>query len=224
MKGSMLIRAAAVAVAALAPLSGVAQDATADASAGSGGPEVAKPVADSDALAQMAASLPEGDAERGKAVAGQCRTCHGLNGIARIPQAPNIGAERADYLERQLLAFRSGARVNEMMSVVAGSLDDQEIADAATWFAAQGLVTIPPEGRAAPELCVACHGAAGIAVIPEAPNLAGESAIYIEAQVKAFQNGQRADPLMSPIAMAMTPEELAEAAAFYGAVSLVPAP
>lgn len=224
MKGSMLIRAAAVAAAALAPLPGAAQDAPAEAFAGAGGAEAAKPVADSDALAQMAASLPEGDAERGKAVAGQCRTCHGLNGIATMPQAPNIGAEQADYLKRQLLAFRSGARVNEMMTVVARGLDDQEIADAASWFAAQRLVAMPPDGRTVPELCVACHGADGIAVIPEAPNLAGESAIYIEAQVKAFRNGQRADPLMSPVAMAMTPEELAEAAAFYGAVRLVPAP
>lgn len=223
MKGSMLIRAAAVAAAALTPLPGVAQDAP-GASAGAGEAEAAETVADSDALAQMAASLPEGDAERGKAVAGQCRTCHGLNGIATMPQAPNIGAEQADYLERQLLAFRSGARVNEMMTVVASGLADQQIADVASWFAAQRLVAMPPDGRVAPELCVACHGADGVAVIPEAPNLAGESAIYIEAQVKAFRNGQRADPLMSPVAMAMTPEELAEAAAFYGAVRLVPDP
>lgn len=175
------------------------------------------------ALAGQAAALPEGDADRGRTVAGQCRTCHGLNGIATIPQAPNIGAERADYLERQLLAFRSGARVNEMMSVVAQTLDDQAIADAAAWFAAQRLVAMPPAGRAAPPLCASCHGEDGVAVISEAPNLAGESATYLEAQVKAFRNGQRVDPLMTPVAQAMTPEELADAAAFYGAVRLVPA-
>lgn len=220
MKRGILVRAAALAAAALAPVSGPAQD----ASAAVPGTGAATSIADSDALALMAASLPEGDAARGKAVAGQCRTCHGLNGIATIPQAPNIGAERADYLERQLLAFRSGARVNEMMSVVAAGLDDQAIADAAAWFAAQRLVVTAPEGREAPGLCVACHGADGVAVIPEAPNLAGESAVYIEAQVKAFRNGQRSDPLMSPVAAAMTPEELVEAAAFYGAVRLTPAP
>lgn len=216
----MLIRAAALAAAALAPVPGAAQD----ASSAPAGTTAATPVADSDALALMAGALPEGDAGRGKAVAGQCRTCHGLNGIATMPQAPNIGAERADYLERQLLAFRSGARVNEMMSVVAASLDDQAIADAAAWFAAQRLAVSVPQGRTAPGLCAACHGDDGVAVAPEAPNLAGESAVYIEAQVKAFRNGQRSDPLMSPVAATVTPEELAEAAAFYGAIRLTPAP
>ncbi len=35
---------------------------------------------------------------------------------------------------------------------------------------------------AAPEVCSACHGADGIAVISLAPNLAGENTIYLETQ------------------------------------------
>ena len=69
-----------------------------------------------------------GDAAAGGRIAVQCRTCHGANGIAVIPVAPNIGGESASYLTRQLAAFRSGARENEMMSVVARGLSDRQIA------------------------------------------------------------------------------------------------
>lgn len=223
MRSGAIVAAAAI-IAALSPAAADAPAAAPAPAANAPAAGAGVPVADSDALARQRAALPEGDAGRGRAVAGQCRTCHGLSGIATIPQAPNIGAERADYLERQLLAFRSGARVNEMMSVVAQMLDDQAIADAAAWFASQRLVVTPPAGRVAPDLCAGCHGADGVALIPEAPNLAGESSTYLEAQVKAFRAGQRVDPLMTPVAMDMTPEELAEAADFYGAVRLTPAP
>ena len=62
------------------------------------------------------------DLEAGRRVAGMCRTCHGLEGLAQIPVAPNIGGEPADYIATQLEAFRSGARKQEMMSVVAAGL------------------------------------------------------------------------------------------------------
>ena len=141
------------------------------------------------------------DAEAGRKVASMCRTCHGLDGVAVMPVAPSIGGEPASYIAAQLEAFRSGARVNEMMSVVAAGLSDQQIADVAAWYAAQTA-----EGRAAAglrpgrgaEACVACHGADGIAVIEEAPNLAGENAIYIDTQLKAFRSGKRTSEIMSP--------------------------
>ena len=75
-----------------------------------------------------------GDREAGRALAGQCRTCHGLEGLARIPIAPNIGGESASYIASQLTAFRDGTREHEMMSVVAASLSDQQIADLAAWY------------------------------------------------------------------------------------------
>jgi cytochrome c553 len=39
--------------------------------------------------------------------------------------------------------------------------------------------------------CQVCHGIDGIAKIPIAPHLAGESQIYIETQLKAFRSGKR---------------------------------
>jgi len=39
-----------------------------------------------------------------------------------------------------------------------------------------------------------CHGARGISVSPTFPNLAGQQAPYLEAQLKAFRDRSRADP------------------------------
>lgn len=74
------------------------------------------------------------DPAAGRKLAGQCKTCHGLNGIAKIPIAPNLAGESQIYIQNQLKAFRSGKRQHEMMSVVARNLTDQQIADVAAWY------------------------------------------------------------------------------------------
>jgi cytochrome c553 len=163
------------------------------------------------------------DAEAGRKVANMCRTCHGLDGVAVMPVAPNIGGEPASYLAAQLQAFRSGARQNEMMTVVAAGLSEQQIADVAAWYAAHTATAVPGPGfdpAGAPELCVACHGADGIAVIEDAPNLAGENAIYIDTQLKAFRGGKRTSEVMSPIAADLDDAAIRAAAEWYAAIGL----
>jgi cytochrome c553 len=76
-----------------------------------------------------------GDATAGKEKAQQCAVCHGLDGAATVPDAPNIGGETGIYLTRQLEAFRSGERRHEQMSIIAEGLSDQDIADLAAWYA-----------------------------------------------------------------------------------------
>jgi cytochrome c553 len=73
-------------------------------------------------------------AGRRKAVA--CQACHGLEGIAKLPEAPHLAAQPAGYLEQELRAYRSGARRNEVMSVAAKTLSDEDIRDVAAYYAA----------------------------------------------------------------------------------------
>ena len=161
------------------------------------------------------------DPEAGRQVAGQCRTCHGLDGHAQIPPAPHIGGEPAAYLAGQLRAFRSGEREHEMMSVVAAGLTDAQIEDVAAWYASHAATAAPPaDPSGAPEGCVSCHGADGIAVVEDAPNLAGENAIYLTEQLKAFASGRRVHEAMTDVAQALSEEEMRAAAEWYGAVSL----
>ena len=82
-----------------------------------------------------ATGLASADPATGKSIARKkCQTCHGIDGIARIPVAPHLAGESQIYLETQLKAFRSGKRENEMMSVVAKNLTDDEITNLAEWY------------------------------------------------------------------------------------------
>ncbi len=167
------------------------------------------------------AEEPAGDRAAGRQLAGQCRTCHGLDGFAQIPIAPHIGGEPADYLAAQLTAFRDGTREHEMMTIVARNLTDPQIADLAAWYAGHTItVEMTADPAQAPEACIACHGADGIALIPEAPNLAGETNIYIDTQLKAFRTGTRVHETMSAIAAELTDAEIRAAADWYAAVGI----
>lgn len=169
----------------------------------------------------LAGEFPVGDSVAGKAIAGQCRTCHGLDGYARIPIAPHIGGEPASYIRNQLTAFRDGTRTHEMMTIVAKMLTDEQIDDVAAWYAypiATATLTADPSG--APQACIACHGADGIAVIEDAPNLTGETNIYIDTQLKAFRLGKRTHEVMSAIAAEMSDAEIRAAADWYAGVKL----
>ncbi|MEM7239939.1 MAG: cytochrome c [Pseudomonadota bacterium] len=75
------------------------------------------------------------DPAAGRKKANQCRTCHGLDGIAQIPIAPHLAGESQIYLETQLKAFRNGKREHEMMTVVAKDLSDEDISDLSAWYA-----------------------------------------------------------------------------------------
>lgn len=166
-------------------------------------------------------AVAEGDRAAGRKVAGMCRTCHGLDGFAKIPIAPHIGGEPAAYLVAQLEAFRDGSREHEMMTVVARGLSDAQIADVAAWYAGHSITVDhpdPPEN--APDLCVGCHGADGVSLVENAPNLAAETNIYIETQLKAFRNGQRESEIMSPIASEITDDDLRAIADWYAAAKL----
>lgn len=163
------------------------------------------------------------DAAAGRKVANMCSTCHGIDGYAKVPIAPHIGGEPKEYLEAQLMAFKTGAREHEMMSVVTAGLSAQQISDVAAWYASHEAVATLPEGvseRDAPAACVSCHGPDGISVVMNAPNLAGEVNIYIDTQLKAYRTGKRKHEIMSEIAAHLDDTEIRAVADWYSNVDL----
>jgi cytochrome c553 len=77
-----------------------------------------------------------GDVKVGQKKALMCQACHGLDGLSKVPDAPNIAGQLEPYLVAQLQTFKSGARKSDSMSVVASSLSDQDIEDLAAYFSA----------------------------------------------------------------------------------------
>lgn len=95
-------------------------------------------------LGLPALSAHAADPVAGREAARQCMACHGLDGIARQPDAGNLAGQSAFYLRNQLEAFRSGERRHPQMNVIARDLSDQEIADLAAWYSAIEIeVTVP---------------------------------------------------------------------------------
>lgn len=85
-----------------------------------------------------------GDAKAGRQKARPCQTCHGLDGLSKIPEAPNIAGQVETYLVKTLTEFRDGTRKNEMMTVVVQELSPQDIADLAAYYASIEIVVNRP--------------------------------------------------------------------------------
>jgi cytochrome c553 len=75
-------------------------------------------------------------------------------------------------------------------------------------------------GKALSAQCSACHGKNGLSKDPEAPNLAGLSALYIEKSLVDYQKGARHDRRMSLIAQGLTKPQIKDLAAWYAAFEL----
>ncbi|MDH3632620.1 MAG: cytochrome c [Gammaproteobacteria bacterium] len=73
-------------------------------------------------------------------------------------------------------------------------------------------------GKSKSATCAACHGPNGISPNDMWPNLAGQKAGYLVAQMKAFRDGQRANPMMAPMAAPLSDDDIANLAAYYSSL------
>ncbi len=73
-------------------------------------------------------------------------------------------------------------------------------------------------GKSKSLVCVACHGPEGISFNGIWHNLAVQKRGYIVLQLKAFREGQRYDPWMSPMAKPLSDEEIEDLAAYYSSL------
>ncbi|MCB1924969.1 MAG: cytochrome c [Gammaproteobacteria bacterium] len=76
-----------------------------------------------------------GDVEVGRMKAEMvCQTCHGMNGRGTQAMVANIGGQQQEYLVKQLTDFKEGRRQHPQMSIIAGMLSSDDIANVATWY------------------------------------------------------------------------------------------
>lgn len=93
----------------------------------------------------FAGAAQAADPAAGKMKAQMCAVCHGLDGIGRNPDVPNLAAESPVYVSTQLKAFRSGARQHEQMTIIAQGLSDEDIADLAAWYSSLKITVEMPD-------------------------------------------------------------------------------
>src|SRR3954465_1518370 len=66
-------------------------------------------------------------------------------------------------------------------------------------------------------VCAACHGQNGVSVSDAIPNLAGQRAGYLEAQLKALKDGSRKNQVMNAIATQLSAADISNVAAYFAA-------
>jgi len=174
--------------------------------------------------------------------AAPCMACHGVEGGGMAATGyPRLAGLDAAYLQRQLDDFANGMRANPVMQPNASALSEDERTALANYYSA-----MPPPARLAKPVaakpdaegerlatrgdwsrdlpgCVQCHAPGGVGVGANFPPLAGQPAAYIEAQLRAWQQGTRHnDPLalMQHVAKQLTPQEIQAVAGWFAAQPL----
>jgi cytochrome c553 len=182
--------------------------------------------------------LENADIAHGAQVAqDRCIGCHAPDGSSAAPTIPRMAGQSLFAIYKQLHDFRSGARVNEIMSAQVEGLDDKSIVDIAVYFGhlrrgdsdlqnppfvgveIENLVVNGDVARGLPP-CAACHGTRAGGPI-EVPTLADQHIDYLEAQLEAFAKGERHNDIyhrMRSVASRLTPREMHLLANFYAGV------
>jgi cytochrome c553 len=75
-------------------------------------------------------------------------------------------------------------------------------------------------GREKAQACAVCHGALGLSVTPDAPNLAGQPQIYVAAQLAAYRSGKRAHEVMAVMAKPLSDDDIRVLAAWYASLKV----
>ena len=82
--------------------------------------------------------------------------------------------------------------------------------------ATHGAVIVAQGTAAGAPPCAQCHAFNGVSDASGAfPRLAGQSAYYLAKQLRDFASGERASAIMSPIAKALSPDDIADVAAYF---------
>ena len=176
-----------------------------------------------------------------------CASCHGFQGQGVQSQnAPRLAGLNADYLARQLHAFKAGGKAgrdSQRMAWAASRLTDDEIQSLADYYASLPPVGVKGEGptgdvKLGAQLahegdwaekvpsCASCHGSDGLGVNDLSPPIAGQRADYIERELWRFRRNERRDDplgLMRGISARLTPREIKAVAAYYATLPPEPA-
>jgi cytochrome c553 len=184
------------------------------------------------------AQAPAGDVKAGESKAAMCIGCHGIpgyqNSFPEIHKVPMIQGQSDKYIVSALNAYKKGERKHPSMRGIAASLSDQDMADLAAFYAAQGTGPAPetPSRAASAAVaallekgaCVSCHGANFSKPIdPSYPKLAGQHPDYLYVALKAYTvEGNnvvgRANGIMAGIAKQYKPAELKQIANYLGSL------
>lgn len=180
----------------------------------------------------IAAQKVSGDPSKAEPIVTEnCAACHGQDGNPPAPNFPKLAGQHAEYLLRELKAYKAEHRVSELMQPMVVTLTEEDMANLAVYFSIQkpepGIVTKPEllalgkkiyfEGNSDTGVpsCDGCHEEDGSGS-GRFPRVAGQYVEYTLEEFKRYASGDRSygAKVMRVIAQRLTEQE-AEAVAQY---------
>jgi cytochrome c553 len=74
-----------------------------------------------------------------------CVGCHGVDGNAMVMGAPKLGGQKADYLAKSLMDYKTGIRNNAVMSAFSSALSTEEMEALGKYFESQDSTLSVPK-------------------------------------------------------------------------------
>lgn len=171
-----------------------------------------------------------------------CSNCHGLDGQGgsggNSALSPILTAQSKEYLLARLAAYRSGQIEHAQMTFIAKMITEQDMQNVADWYSGLKISLAGNAGRAdnelspaalagktkAQQVCQHCHGIDGRSV-PEGhaatvPYLSGQPRAYLVEKLRAYGSGKIDHPQMSPIARALSKQEIEDVSEWYSGIEV----
>jgi cytochrome c553 len=184
---------------------------------------------DDDSAANIKQRSAPGDPVAGKDKSQLCQGCHGESGMTAEPMVPHLAGQYGQYIAKELRNFQSGVRTHQIMSAMAATIADNDLADISAYFASRPKMRGTPVKtgiKAGREIflngdmsrmivsCINCHGVNGKGKTPSNqtfPVIGGQQAGYLRGQLINWRKGDRTNSpggIMNIIAQKLTDAEI----------------
>ena len=160
------------------------------------------------------------DLEAGKKKAELCAGCHGDAGISQTENIPSLAGQPDQFIQWQLVFFRSGTRKNEQMQPVVGHIDNDDIRNLGAYFASLAPPKAKPDDNpdlsqkgaqaAAGRRCASCH-TDSFAGTKAVARIAGQREEYLIKALHDYKSGVRSGggmAAMADVAYPLSEEEI----------------
>jgi cytochrome c553 len=161
----------------------------------------------------------EGDANVGRRLAEDCKSCHGDDGNAKKAKMPTLAGQDAKYFIKAMTHYKNGERQHQKMFEAVERLSEQDMIDLATYYAAEVPrgrdVRMPLKSTEWITRCERCHGIDGNSSDPRFPMLAGQDKGYLSKVLKAYASGERSNTTMHAMADPLSSMDIERIAAHF---------
>ncbi len=161
------------------------------------------------------------DLEAAKKKAELCATCHGENGISQMENVPSLAGQPDQFLQWQLVFFRSGARKSEQMQPIVEEINNDDIRNLGAYFASLTPPTAPQPDNdpdlskkgaqaAVGRRCANCH-TDSFAGTNAVARIAGQREDYLLKALHDYKAGVRSGggmAAMADVAYPLSEEEI----------------